>query len=299
MYAHLFLLSNGKLFFSGGAMGSNHGVSPRLLSVPSNSTQRLTEVPVPGLAAPDASDQATSVLLPPAQDQRVMIAGGSNGMAVNRVAITSNLTAANPTYTTAPPLTHARMHLSAVLLPDRTVFVCNGSGMNEDESKSRLPAEIYHPQTNTWTVVESPTVPRVYHSMALLLPDGRVLTAGGNPKRGVNELRIEIYSPTYMSKTRPVIEGAPSSTTYGSTLVVGYRPGPNIKWAQLVRPSATTHSCDTEQRLVDLPIISRNANSTLSLAVTSNRNLAPPGWYMLFLTDTANVPSTAAWIHLS
>jgi hypothetical protein len=72
-----------------------------------------------------------------------------------------------------------------------------------------------------------------------------------------------------------------------------------IKWVHLIRPSATTHSCDTEQRLVDLPIISRNADSTLSVAVTSNRNLAPPGWYMLFLTDTADVPSTAAWIHLS
>jgi hypothetical protein len=298
MYAHLFLLSDGRLFFSGGCMGGNNGVTPRFLTIPSNSTQAITETPVPGLPVADASDQAASVLLPPAQNQRVMMMGGSNGMPVNRVGITSNLMAANPTYAAAPPLTYARMHHSAVLLPDRTVLVCNGSGMPEDTSTSMLPAEIYNPAANTWTVVERQSVPRVYHSVALLLPDGRVLTAGGNPQRGSDELRLEIYSPSYMTRRRPVIQSAPTSLSYGSTITVQTSQSGNIKWVSLIRPSATTHSCDTEQRLVDLPILSKQGNSALTASVTNNPNLAPPGWYMLFVTDSSGTPSTATWIHL-
>jgi hypothetical protein len=298
MYAHLFLLSDGRLFFSGGCMGGNNGVTPRFLTIPSNSTQAITETPAPGLPVADASDQAASVLLPPAQNQRVMMMGGSNGMPVNRVGITSNLMAANPTYAAAPPLTYARMHHSAVLLPDRTVLVCNGSGMPEDTSTSMLPAEIYNPAANTWTVVERQSVPRVYHSVALLLPDGRVLTAGGNPQRGSDELRLEIYSPSYMTRRRPVIQSAPTSLSYGSTITVQTSQSGNIKWVSLIRPSATTHSCDTEQRLVDLPILSKQGNSALTASVTNNPNLAPPGWYMLFVTDSSGTPSTATWIHL-
>ena len=138
---------------------------------------------MPGLTPDDAGNQAASVLLPPAQRQRVMIMGGGdpNGTAVNRVAI-ADFTASAPTYTAAASLKYARMHHSAVLLPDRTVFVCNGSQMSENTTTSMLPAEIYNPVAGTWTVVEPQSVPRVYHSVALLLPDGRVVTAGGIPR---------------------------------------------------------------------------------------------------------------------
>jgi hypothetical protein len=284
-------------------MSSNEGVSPRILSVPTTPTQGITETPVAGLTSAAATDQAASVLLPPVQNQQVMIMGGGDdttNMAVNRVAITSNLTSANPTYAAGPSLNYARMHLSAVLLPDRTVFVCNGSGMSENTTTSMLPAEIYNPATNTWAPVETQTVPRVYHSNAFLLPDGRVVTMGGNPQRGSNELRIEIYSPSYMTQTRPVIQNAPHSISYNSTFSIQSSQVGSIKWASLIRPSATTHSCDTEQRLVDLPMLGRHGNgNSFSVSVTNNRNIAPPGWYMLFVTNTAGVPSTASWVQLS
>ncbi len=70
-----------------------------------------------------------------------------------------------------------------------------------------------------------------------------------------------------------------------------------VKWAQLVRPMATTHSDDTSQRLVDLPIVCRDACS-LAVEVTDNPNLAPPGWYMLFVVDDCGIPSVALWVHL-
>jgi Domain of unknown function (DUF1929) len=298
MYGHMFLLNTGQLFFSGASFFGQ--LQPRLLNLPADPTQSIVETPIGGPAVNDFGNQAASVLLPPAQSQRVMIIGGGGGspqMGTTRVAITSDLTAASPAYSLGPPLTRARMHHSAVILPDRTVLVCNGSGMMEDPSTSMLPAEIYNPATNTWTVAEAPTVPRVYHSNAVLLPDGRVATMGGNPTPGTNELRLEIYSPSYMTRKRPVIDSAPTNISYGSTFNIATKA--NLRWVSLIRPSATTHTMDTDQRLVDLPITSKRNAPAVTVSVPSNRNLAPPGWYMLFLTDTTGTPSTAAWVLLS
>lgn len=296
-YAHLFLLNGGKIFYSGAQMGSNYGDTPRILTLPDTFTQSIAEKLVPGLQNPDFGNQAASVLLPPAQDQKVMIIGGGNNTtATNRVNIV-DLKATNPTYVAAKSLNYARMHHSAVLLPDRTVFVCNGSKMSEDITQSMLPAEIYNPATNTWTVVAKQGVPRVYHSIALLLPDGRVVAAGGNPQRRVNELRLEIYSPAYMTRSRPVIQSAPQIVTYGQQFTIQTPQAANIKWVSFIRPMASTHSCDTEQRLVDAPIVSRNATS-LKVTVIYNRNIAPPGWYMLFITDNNGTPSVATWTQI-
>nr|WP_175586821.1 galactose oxidase-like domain-containing protein [Nostoc sp. UIC 10630] len=296
-YAQLFLLSSGKIFYSGAQMGDNSGVAPTILTLPDTFTQSITEKVVPGLQNPGFGNQAASVLLPPAQDQKVMIIGGGNSTtATNRVNIV-DLKATNPTYVAAKSLNYARMHHSAVLLPDRTVFVCNGSKMSEDTTQSMLPAEIYNPATNTWTVVAKQGVPRVYHSVALLLPDGRVVAAGGNPQRTVNELRLEIYSPAYMSRSRPIIQSAPQTLSYGVQFTIQTPQARNIKWVSLIRPMATTHSCDTEQRIVDVPINSRNSTS-LNVTVTNNRNIAPPGWYMLFISDNNGTPSVATWTRI-
>jgi hypothetical protein len=300
MYSHLFLTSNGKLFYSGGYF-ENTGVSPRILTLPSRFNRTIAEQTVSGLQDADSGEQAASILLPPAQDQKVMMIGGGNGFygaATKRVNIV-NLNASSPAYTAAAPLNYARMHHNAVILPDRTVFVCNGSQVGEKVDQSTLPAEIYNPATNTWTVVETPNVNgRVYHSVALLLPDGRIVAAGGNPDRRIEERRIEIYSPAYMSQTRPVIQNAPSTVGYGRTITIATPQAANIKWVSLIRPMATTHSCETEQRLVDIPISSRSSNS-LTGTVTSNRNIAPPGYYMLFITDNSNIPSVASWIQVA
>jgi len=301
MYAHLFLLSSGKIFFSG-ACFARTGVSPRILTLPGNLTQSITETPaVSGLQNADYVEQAASVLLPPAQDQKVMIIGGGNGFsgqATNRVNIV-DLTASNPTYTAAASLNYARMHHNAVLLPDRTVFVCNGSAMGEDGSKATRTPEIYNPATNTWTTGATANVNnRLYHSLALLLPDGRVATAGGNPDRGDEELRLEIYSPWYMSQSRPVINSAPQQVNYNVQFQIQTPQAANIKWVSLIRPMATTHGLDTEQRLVNVTINSVSG-TTLNVTLTNNKNLTPPGYYMLFITNQNNVPSVANWVKVS
>jgi hypothetical protein len=300
MYSHLFLLSSGKLFYSGANIGRTN-VTPRILTLPSSFSSPITEKSVPGLVDASFPNQAASVLLPPAQNQKVMIIGGGNsaGAATSRVN-TVNLSVSNPAYTAGPSLTFARMHHNAVLLPDRTVIVCNGSAMEENVSTSELPAEIYDPYATTpsWSVVATPSISgRVYHSVAVLLPDGSVLTGGGNPARGVYEDRLEIYRPAYMSQSRPVIQSAPSSVVAGGQLTIQTPQASKIQWVHLIRPMATTHAWDSEQRVVDLPISSRSGTS-LTVTVPSNRHLAPVGWYMLFITDTNRVPSVAKWLQL-
>jgi hypothetical protein len=72
----------------------------------------------------------------------------------------------------------------------------------------------------------------------------------------------------------------------------------NILWASLIRLGATTHSFNTSQRLVDLPIPSQTG-SVVQMQVTAEPNPAPPGWYMLFLTNHDRVPSVARRVHLA
>ena len=305
MYAHLFLMSSGKLFYSGAQFGGNNRVSPRILTLPKDYTQKIAETPVPGLQDADYGNQAASVLLPPAQDQKVMIIGGRNspGATTNRVNIV-DLKANNPTYTAASPLNYRRTHHSAVLLPDRTVFVCNGSQMNETEAQATRAAEIYNPATNTWKVVEMANISlRLYHSVALLLPDGSIVTGGGNPKRTIQELGLEIYSPAYMSKPRPEIDSAPQRITYGESFQIYTPQAQVISKVNLIKPMATTHCLDTEQRLVDVKINSRtntylNVRLLYDFTVNESRNIAPPGWYMLSLLDKYKVPSVAKWVQV-
>lgn len=148
MYSHLFLLSSGKLFYSGANTFGGDTPTPRILTLPSSFSSPIAEQSVPGLGNANFPNQAASVLLPPAQDQRVMIIGGGNSAGATTSRVNSvNLGVSNPAYTVGPSLKHARMHHNAVLLPDRSVFVCNGSAMEENVTlaKSQLPAEIYDP----------------------------------------------------------------------------------------------------------------------------------------------------------
>lgn len=292
LYPHLFLLRDGTIFYSGGTMGGNAGLAPLRFNPATNAVIAN----VAGLNDPNNRDQSFSVLLPPAQDQKVMIIGGGDP-ATNAVSV-ANLSAAIPAYTPAAPLHHARMHLNAVLLPDRTVFVSGGSEHGENISTAVRQSEIYDPATSAWTVAATATVPRVYHSVALLLPDARVITAGSNPGRKDDELRLELYHPPYLFKgPRPFIESAPTEVRYGRTIEIHTPQADQIKWVQLIRPMATTHSCDTEQRLVDLKFKVAGF-CKLNAILPREANLAPPGWYMLFIVDHHGVPSVASWVHL-
>ena len=310
LYAHLFLLADGRVFFSGGRMDDPLNVQPSILDL---THTPVTTHPVPDLLDPDVRNQSASVLLPPAQDQRVMIMGGGpvgkqdKTDATDAVSIV-DLSADHPHYVAAAPMGLPRLHLNAVLLPDRTVYAGGGSLKQEDQPLARLEAEIYDPATDTWTLTAPSKVARLYHSTALLLPDGRVVAAGGNPEGGHSvtweppdpeeEMQLEVFSPPYLFRgPRPQITGAPASAGYGDTITVQTPQASQVKWVSLIKNGVTTHSFDSGQRLVDLPVLTR-VGGQLGVGVPENPNLAPPGWYMLFLVDHNGVPSVASWIQL-
>ncbi len=311
LYAHLFLLQDGRIFFSGGRMDDPLQVEPCLFDLTQNP---VPTKPVPDLLDPVLRNQSASVLLPPAQAQKVMIIGGGpqgkedKTDATDKVSIV-DLKAANPVYVAAAPMQLPRLHLNAVLLPDRTVFVTGGSLKQEDTPLARLQAEIYDPATNTWSLMAEATAPRLYHSTALLLPDGRVVAAGGNPEGGASvtweppdpeeEMRLEIFNPPYLFKgLRPTIAPLATEWKYGQTVTLQSPQAGNIRWISLIKNGVTTHSFDSGQRLVDVEILSQ-VGGTIQAQVTNNPNLAPPGWYMLFLTDNKGIPSIARWVHLT
>lgn len=299
MYPALHLMRDGRLFYSGvNTFGSNAEDAPAgIWNTRSNGFQHVA-----GLTDADRRDQGASLLLPPAQDQKVMVIGGgwqeAPVWAVPTTAIV-DLSKENPTFTAGPLLDYPKMYVNATILPDQTVLQTGGSLTTvKNGNHPVLTAQIFDPKTNIWETVAPPTVPRAYHSSSLLLPDGRVATFGGNPLVEF-EMRIEIFRPGYLQtgQERPSIDSSPTEIHYGETFSVGSTQAAPIESAVLVLPAAITHSSDPNQRLVDLPFSATSDGVTVT--VPNEPNLAPPGWYMMFLVDVNGVPSEARWVHLN
>jgi hypothetical protein len=198
-------------------------------------------------------------------------------------------------------MAYARKHANATVLPDGKVLVTGGSGSAafNDGAGAVLAAETWDPATGAWTTMASMRVKRVYHSTAILLPDGRVLSAGGTAGTNgvVNNRDAEIYSPPYLFKgDRPEITGGPVSVKRGDTVWFGTRDAREIRAARLVRPSAVTHVTDVEQRSIKLDFIPNGDG--LDVTIPHGSGLVPSGWYMLFLTDSNGAPSKAHWVEV-
>ncbi|WP_232323653.1 radical copper oxidase GlxA [Catenuloplanes japonicus] len=310
-YPALFGMSDERLFYSGSTSGygsDTEGRTPGLWDLDDN-----TFTPVPGLRDADQTETSASVLLPPAQDQKVMILGGGGvgdlPTSTRRTDIV-DLSATHPVYRPGPDLPQPVRYLSTVVLPDDTVFTSGGAsgyrgGPYRGETRSDvLGAQIYDPGAEEFREAAAPSVGRNYHSEALLLPDGRVITLGSDPlygedgrSAGTFEQRIEIYSPPYLFKgARPEITGGPETIVRGkSARFLTPRPG-EIVSARLVRPSAVTHVTDVDQRSIALPLTPESG--AVSLAVPEAAGLVPSGWYLLFVTTADGVPSTGRWVEV-
>jgi hypothetical protein len=308
LYPTMILMQDGRLFYTGIHVFGN-GLPGTGASIYDYNANTITDVP--GLQNKDQRDEGMSVLLPPAQDQRVLSMGGGNDGTnpdANRLTDIIDLKQASPTYTPGPLLptgtmtdgtpetsTQGKMYVSAVLLPDGTVLE-TGGGLH-DRADPVFEASIFNPVTNTFTPgLATDPVPRTYHSSAMLLPDGRVMTVGNNPGDGTFDQRISIFSPPYLFQgPRPQVNWmANANWSYGSTQAISV-DGPVVR-AALIRPAAVTHSSDPNQRYVELPMTV--TGNDIGLHVTSNPNIAPPGYYMLFVVNAAGVPSIARWVHL-
>ena len=294
-YPHMFLMADGRMFYTGGHTFGNQQPGTGAL-IYDWRTRQIGDIP--GLRNKGLRDQAGSVLLPPAQNQTFMIAGGGStdfGGSTNTVDLV-NLNSANPTYIPGPGLPNAagRMYLNLTTLPNRTVLASNGStSVRSGDVKA---ASIYNPATNSWTVVDADPVGRNYHSAAVVLADGRVAVFGSNPADGSYDLQISIYEPPYLFKgTRPTITSGPTDLSYGANVDLGITG--EVASASLLSPTSSTHQTDTNARLVDLPMQASGTN-TRSVTIPTNTALLPPGPYLLTVMDTAGVPSIAKWVNV-
>ncbi|MDX6401411.1 MAG: hypothetical protein QOF27_2017, partial [Gaiellaceae bacterium] len=207
-----------------------------------------------------------------------------------------------PAWRSTAPMANGRSYQNMTLLPDGTVLASGGMSTSDgtDLSKAVLPAEIWNPDTETWTTVAALQNGREYHSTALLLPDGRVLMAGGGglPGRATDQTNAEIYSPPYLFKgARPTISSAPSSAAYGASFDVTTPNAAQIAHVSLIRSPSVTHAFDQNQRFQFLNFTAGSGKVTVQ--APANANLAPPGDYLMFLVDTNGVPSTGSFVRIS
>ena len=241
---------------------------------------------------------------------KILVAGG--GPSTNTADVIS-LSGAVPTVTPTGSMAFGRRQHNLTVLADGTVLVTGGNSSGAelvDLNAGVYPAEVWSPATGQWTTLASMRVTRQYHSTALLLPDGRVLSAGGGicgtcDAVGYLNKNAEIFSPPYLFKkngsgelaSRPSVGAAPGTVTEGTQFTVSTPNAASIRKVALVRLGSVTHSNNMEQRYVPVPFTA--ASGKLTVTAPANENIAPPGYYMLFIVNSAGVPSVAPIVHVA
>ena len=209
----------------------------------------------------------------------------------------------------------SRDHGCATLLPTGQVVVTGGwvgdSGADDPDEAVREP-ELYTPGiswddgnfSNTteeaWETIEEPAPNRRgYHSTALLLPDGRVWCAGSTTAsvaEGGDEQnkQIDIFEPAYVGQGgRPTITSCPANISYDTAFRVDTPQANSIARVALMRCGSITHGFNSDQRYVGLTFTVHDGN-TLSVAPPPSGDIAPPGYYMLWLIDEQGRPCERA-----
>jgi hypothetical protein len=236
----------------------------------------------------------TSVMLPPGLNKVLIVGGHDRGQTDPLATATAeilDLSQPSPSWRYTAPMSNRRMHLNAVVLPDGKVLVAGGT--SDENITPVYPAEMFDPATETWTTMAPLATFRGYHSSMVLLPDGRVVMAGSN-----GNSTAEIYSPPYLFRgARPTISSAPSFVPYGQPFTVQTAQATSIASAVLMRPGASTHAINMEQRYVPVPFTVTGSGS-IQLTPPGDPTVAPPGYYMLFLLNGSGVPSVASFVRL-
>ncbi len=253
---------------------------------------------------------------------KVLIVGGGRGPV--KTAQILDLNDPNPSWQNASAMKFERRHHNATLLPDGTVLVTGGTrsgppnnvdafnGFNDVRPNRPVHTpELWDPTTNTWTELADEAVDRCYHSTAVLLPDARVLSAGGGewrpgdvaPNDAVhNRTNGQIFSPPYLfkstpAKPRPDITNSPDDVAYGAQFTVGTSHADQVEHVNLLRLSSVTHQCNLNQRICKLSF-QQNAVADLLVTAPADSNACPPGHYLMFLLNDLGVPSIAKIIRI-
>ncbi|HZO90804.1 MAG TPA: fibronectin type III domain-containing protein [Chthonomonadaceae bacterium] len=284
MYSKMFLAPNGLIF----------NPSPIQVSRYFDVTGIGTVIKV-GYSRINYRSNGSAVLY---DDGKVLIVGGGDPPTATAEVI--DLNAAAPVWQSTGSMSVPRMFQCATLLPDGTVLVTGGSSATAATAASAptYPAELWNPATGNWTTLASNSAFRGYHSNAILLPDGRVLTTSGDyypaasltlPYQNAN---MQIFSPPYLFKgARPTITSVPLHVTYGQQVFVQTPDAASIAKVTLIRLSSSTHTNNMNQRINRLSFTLGDGG--LNVTTPPNSVLCPPGHYMLFLVNSQGVPSVA------
>lgn len=296
LYPRMHVLPNGNVFYSGSSTTS-------AIFNPSTHTW-TTSVATTNYTG--TRTYGSSVLLPliPANNYapKVMILGGGNPSTATTELI--DLSASSPKWVYGPNMSQPRIEMDATILPNGRVLALGGSLNDEDTTTASLNADLYDPVSDTFSPAGTEAYARLYHSVSLLLPDATVWVAGSNPARGTYEPHMEIYSPPYLfnpdgtAATRPTITSTSTSVIgYNGTFSLQTPDSANISNVVLMRNGSSTHAFDMDQRYVGLNFTA--SSGVLNVIGPPNGNIAPPGYYMLFILNSSGVPSIATIVQLS
>lgn len=311
LFPRIFLSTDGRLFFS--AHGAGTSTATAWFYDPSKAPASAWTSSVAKTRDRQYGSAVMLPLLPPGYTPTVMALGGGPNTQVTKTTETVDISAASPAWTAGPDMHAQRVQMNAVLLPSGQVLAAGGSLTNETPDVNGKKTDLYDPATGTMTQVATASFSRLYHSCAILLPDATVASFGSNPgDRGKYVTAIEIFTPPYLydpfdnliTSGRPAINSVAPMLGYGANFSVNYTSSSPIGSAVLVRPGSTTHASDMDQRLIGLCGPSPQppctaAGGVLSLTTPPNGNIAPPGYYMLFILDSDGVPSKAQFIELA
>ena len=205
----------------------------------------------------------------------------------------------DPSWRSVSSMQNPRYEHNLTIAADGKVYAVGGASVvSQETSNGTLSLEMFDPDSETWSTMASMTDKRMYHSTSLLLPDGKILSAGGGRLgAGPNLLSAQLYSPGYLFKgNRPVISNAPSDVEYGQTVNIESPQAQNIQKISFIPLGSNTHTLDMNQTYLELAF-TKNGNN-LEVQIPTNKNITVIGDYMLFIIDSNGVPSVAKIVSL-
>ncbi len=224
---------------------------------------------------------------------------GSGDTGSSRRSLSIDINGPTPLVSEIAPMAFRRRFANAVMLPGGEVLVVGGnsSGVKFSDQGTILTPELWDPDTGLWQQMADMSVPRNYHSVALLIPDGRVFSAGGGLcSCSADHADAQLYSPPYLFAAdgspapRPAISAAPTAVRNGQSFAV--QTTGSVVGFSLIKMSATTHATNTDLRFLR-PAFASSGGGGFTLTAHPNRNVLIPGYWMLFALNAAGVPSVA------
>jgi hypothetical protein len=236
------------------------------------------------------------------QPGKILQVGGNLGTAG---AFVVDINSETPVFRDVPaPEVGSRQSWSNVtVLPNGKVLLTGGGGGDNVLELANYTPELWDPETEEWTQLPNHQLARLYHSSALLLPDGRILMAGGGAPGPIINTNAEIYSPGYLfdelgnEASRPDIVEDLNTYNAGDSISFTYNSDRPLARVTMIKTGAVTHSFNNEQRFIELEYQIEGNQVTTQLP--TNAYETPPGYYLLFILDDAGVPSIGKFLDIN